>query len=99
VNRASPLHPFYPLRSPLGRFEGLGEVPPRPLDLAVLKVDYQADIHAVFTLRGLYDHEAALARKFPNIRNIRANIRDVLQKLRDLGEIQILGHGVYRRMA
>jgi hypothetical protein len=53
----------------------------------------------VFTLRGLYDHEAALARKFPNTRNIRANIRDVLQKLRDLGEIQFLGHGVYRRMA
>ena len=47
----------------------------------------------------MYDHEAALARRFPNNRNIRANIRDVLQKLRDLGEIQYLGNGVYRRMA
>jgi len=52
-------------------------------------------IGGVFKLRGLYDHEAALARKFPNNRNIRANIRDVLQKLRDLGEIQFLGYGVY----
>jgi len=28
-------------------------------------------IGGVFKLRGLYDHEAALARKFPNNRNIR----------------------------
>lgn len=36
-----------PLRSPLGRFEGPGEVPRRALDLAVLNVDYLAHVHAV----------------------------------------------------
>src|SRR5215217_2221589 len=29
------------------KIEGLGEVRPRPLDLAVLQLDYIADIHAV----------------------------------------------------
>jgi hypothetical protein len=47
VNRTSPLHTFYPLRAPLGRFEGLAEVRPSPLDLALLKVDYVADVHAI----------------------------------------------------
>jgi Dam-replacing HTH domain len=67
--------------------------------LVMALVKFEApDIGGVFTLRGLYDHGAALARRFPHNKNIHANIRYVLQKLKDLGEIQFLGKGVYRRM-
>ncbi len=47
VNKGVVLHSFYPLRSPLRRFEGFGKIRPRPLDLAFLKVDYLAGIDAV----------------------------------------------------
>jgi hypothetical protein len=50
VNRASPLHPFDPLRSPLRRFEGLTEVRPAPLNLTVLKLNYLTGMHAVATV-------------------------------------------------
>ncbi len=53
----------------------------------------------VFELADIYAHEAALARRFPENRHIRENIRDVLQDLRDLGELQFVGNrGHYRRM-
>lgn len=53
----------------------------------------------VFESSDMRAHEAALARRFPKNRHIQANIRDVLQDLRDLGEIQFLdGCGRYRRM-
>ena len=53
----------------------------------------------VFELADIYAHEAALARRFPDNRHVRENMRDVLQHLRDLGELQFVdGRGHYRRM-
>lgn len=53
----------------------------------------------VLELADIYAREAALARRFPENRHIRENIRDVLQDLRDLGEIQFVDYrGRYRRM-
>jgi hypothetical protein len=55
VKRASPLESFYPLCIALGRFEGLGEVPPVRFDHGVLKLHYIADIHALAVVIELVD--------------------------------------------
>jgi hypothetical protein len=44
VNKDAVLHPYYPLRPPLWRFEGLAKVRPMPICLAVLKLNYLAGI-------------------------------------------------------
>ena len=48
-----------------------------------------------FSLRELYMFESALQTSYPQNLNIRAKIRQQLQKLRDGGFIEFLGDGNY----
>jgi type II restriction enzyme len=50
-----------------------------------------------FTLDNVYSFEEELTIKHPNNRNVRAKIRQQLQVLRDLGLIEFIDRGVYRR--
>lgn len=52
----------------------------------------------VFTLRDLEKFEADLSRQFPRNRHIPEKIRQQLQQLRDLGLIEFLGAGKYRKL-
>ena len=65
VKRASPLEAFYPLCTPLWRFEGLGEVPPVHFDHAVLKLHYIADIHALAVVIELADIDLSAVNMMP----------------------------------
>lgn len=51
----------------------------------------------VFTLEDVYSFEVELAAKHPNNRNIKAKIRQQLQMLRDIGFIEFVDRGLYRR--
>lgn len=51
-----------------------------------------------FSLTNVYKMEAELQRLYPNNRNIRAKLRQQLQRLRDFGSVQFLGSGRYRRI-
>jgi hypothetical protein len=71
VKRVSPLEPFYPLLcTPLGRFEGLGEVPPVRLDHAFLKLHYIADIHALAVVIELADIDLSAVNMMPPIQGM-----------------------------
>ncbi|MGX5770580.1 hypothetical protein ACWKWN_07500 [Microbacterium trichothecenolyticum] len=50
-----------------------------------------------FDLQTVYSHAARLHDRHPNNGSIEDTIRRVLQELRDLGELEFLGRGVYRR--
>ncbi len=50
-----------------------------------------------FTLQQVYAYEKELAKSYPANQNIRAKIRQQLQIIRDLGLIQFVEPGVYRR--
>jgi len=50
-----------------------------------------------FTLANIYQFEGELSAKHPDNHNIRAKTRQQLQVLRDLGFIEFLGSGEYRR--
>jgi hypothetical protein len=65
VMRTSPLEAFYPLCTPLGRFEGLGEVPPVRFDHAVLNLHYIADIHALAVVIELADIDLSAVNMMP----------------------------------
>lgn len=65
VKRASPLESFYPLCTPLGRFEGLGKVPPVRFDHAFLKLHYIADIHALAVVIDLADIDLSAVNMMP----------------------------------
>jgi hypothetical protein len=65
VKRASPLEAFYPLCTPLGRFEGLGEVPPVRFDHTVLKPHNIADIHALAVVIELADIDLSAVNMMP----------------------------------
>jgi type II restriction enzyme len=52
-----------------------------------------------FTLRQVYVYEKELAKSYPSNRNIRAKIRQQLQVIRDLGLIQFIEPGVYRKVS
>lgn len=51
-----------------------------------------------FTLQQVYDYEKELAKSYPANQNIRAKIRQQLQIIRDLGLIQLIRPGLYRRV-
>ncbi len=51
-----------------------------------------------FTLANVYTFEGELKTKHPDNHNVRAKIRQQLQVLRDLGFIEFLGDGLYRRL-
>jgi type II restriction enzyme len=53
---------------------------------------------ATFTLANVYAFEGELAAKHPENHNVRAKVRQQLQVLRDLGFIEFLGSGEYRRI-
>ena len=52
----------------------------------------------IFSLSMMYDFCDFLSVKHPNNNNIQAKIRQQLQQLRDLGFIEFLGHGQYRKI-
>ncbi len=52
----------------------------------------------VFTLNDVYRFEERLKKIYPENRNIKDKIRQQLQYLRDLGLIEFLGHGKYRKL-
>jgi type II restriction enzyme len=51
-----------------------------------------------FSLSNVYDFEQELGAKHPQNSNVRAKIRQQLQLLRDMGFIEFLGSGEYRRL-
>lgn len=51
-----------------------------------------------FTLANMYAFENELAARHPDNRNVRAKIRQQLQVLRDMGFVEFLGSGEYRRI-
>lgn len=55
-------------------------------------------LYSTFTLENAYSFEAELAAKHPQNRNIRPKIRQQLQALRDLGLVEFVTPGVYRRL-
>jgi hypothetical protein len=52
----------------------------------------------VFRLDEVYAYKSELQRRHPENRNIEAKLRQQLQELRDLGLIEFLGSGVYRKL-
>lgn len=52
----------------------------------------------VFTLANVHVFVPKLQRVFPNNNNIEAKIRQQLQYLRDIGLVEFLGRGVYRKL-
>lgn len=55
-------------------------------------------LYSTFTLENVYSFEAELAAKHPQNRNIRPKIRQQLQVLRDIGLIEFVTPGSYRRL-
>lgn len=51
-----------------------------------------------FNLKDIYKYESFLKERHLNNNNIQAKIRQKLQKLRDLGVIQFLGNGFYKKV-
>ncbi|PRD45219.1 Dam-replacing domain protein [Phyllobacterium phragmitis] len=48
-----------------------------------------------FSLSDVYGFEAELSKKYPNNNHVREKIRQQLQRLRDIGQIEFLGGGTY----
>lgn len=55
-------------------------------------------LYSTFTLENVYSFEAELTAKHPKNYRIRAKIRQQLQVLRDLGLLEFVSPGVYRRL-
>ena len=55
-------------------------------------------LYSTFTLGNVYSFEEELSKKHPNNRNVKAKIRQQLQVLRDLGLIEFMTPGTYRRL-
>ena len=54
--------------------------------------------HQHFGLNDIYRYEQYLSKKHPKNNNIKDKIRQQLQELRDLGLIEFLGNGKYRKL-
>ncbi len=52
----------------------------------------------IFKIEQVYDYQQQLQELHPENRHIKAKIRQQLQELRDLGLIEFLGKGVYRKL-
>lgn len=55
-------------------------------------------LYTMFTLHDVYQFEDKLAELYPSNRNVKPKIRQQLQQLRDLGIIEFLQPGMYRRL-
>jgi hypothetical protein len=55
-------------------------------------------LYSTFTLENVYSFEKELAAKHPKNRFVKAKIRQQLQVLRDLGLIEFVSPGIYRRL-
>ena len=56
-------------------------------------------LYSTFTLENVYSFEKELAQKHPKNQHVRPKIRQQLQALRDLGLIEFVSPGVYRRVS
>lgn len=56
-------------------------------------------LYSTFTLENVYSFESELAKKHPKNHYIRAKIRQQLQVLRDLGLVEFVSPGVYKRVS
>jgi phosphatidylserine/phosphatidylglycerophosphate/cardiolipin synthase-like enzyme len=61
--------------------------------ICLMKID-----NDVFSLKEVYHFESYLNRLHPKNRNVQAKIRQQLQYLRDLGLIQFMGSGIYKKL-
>ncbi|MBI3787901.1 MAG: NgoFVII family restriction endonuclease [Ignavibacteriales bacterium] len=98
-----------PIKLPTFEFEPVQEsdvieidVDPIKNSLSGWKLDvfnYVNEIRtATFSLSDVYQFESSLRRKYSNNKHIRDKIRQQLQNLRDLGLIEFLGSGRYRKL-
>ena len=55
-------------------------------------------LYSTFTLENVYSFESELAEKHPKNHYVRAKIRQQLQVLRDLGLVEFVSPGTYRRV-
>lgn len=55
-------------------------------------------LYVTFTLENVYSFEAELSAAHPTNRHVRAKVRQQLQVLRDLGFVEFVSPGVYRRL-
>jgi type II restriction enzyme len=55
-------------------------------------------LYVTFTLENVYSFAPELAAKHPKNHYVRAKIRQQLQELRDLGFLEFVSPGVYRRL-
>ena len=53
----------------------------------------------VFSLHDVYKHQEPLVQKRPHVREMEASIRAGLQRLRDMGYLEFLERGEYRRVS
>jgi type II restriction enzyme len=56
-------------------------------------------LYSTFTLENVYSFEKELAQRHPKNQHVRPKIRQQLQALRDLGLIEFVSPGVYRRVS
>jgi type II restriction enzyme len=86
------------VRQDYSRARRLGEVPP---SIRGWTLDVLSSIRNLgkteFSLREVYEHEAHLQELHPKNRNVRPKIRQQLQVLRDLGLVDFMRPGRYRR--
>lgn len=75
--------------------DGQRSISQRSWVMAVMRIIDQFGA-ADFALADVYEHEDQLRILFPSNRNIRAKLRQQLQRLRDEEVIRFLGHGRYR---
>lgn len=64
----------------------------------VFRLLNQSQLPERFALEDAYRFESTLARKFPQNANIKPKIRQTLQYLRDLGLLEFVGRGEYRKL-
>lgn len=95
--------PNYEIESPEDNYNTI-PVPKNVIDtslsgwrLEVFKLLVQIESQ-VFTLKEVTKYESNLIKIYPNNRNIPAKIRQQLQFLRDLGLIEFLGNGKYKKL-
>lgn len=56
-------------------------------------------LFSTFTLENLYSFEAELGARHPDNHHVKAKIRQQLQVLRDLGFVEFVSPGIYRRLS
>ena len=51
-----------------------------------------------FGLHDVYEHQQPLVERRPHVQEMEATIRNAMQRLRDMGYVEFLARGEYRRI-